>query len=61
MGEVMLCYRDKTFCTAKCATYSCTLMVKPVVEEAAESVGLPLMLADRSDECDRYQPLNPTE
>lgn len=57
----MLCFRDKTFCSAKCSTTSCHRNWTP--EQQAEArewwAGMegeaPVAFSDFSPECSRYQ------
>ena len=52
----MMCYRDRTYCTAACGADECSRKVTAGVEAAAERAGLPLALSDLSTDCDKYVP-----
>ena len=51
----MICYKDKTFCTAECANYECDRMyTKEVVANAAKWWGndeAPIAVRDMSNDC----------
>lgn len=51
----MMCYRDRTYCSAPCAA-ECSRKATQEVEEAAKRLELPLSLADLRDCCDEYVP-----
>lgn len=52
----MMCYRDRTYCSAPCVTVECSRCVTPEIEAASERSGMPLALSDFRDTCGRYVP-----
>lgn len=56
----MLCYKDMTFCVAKCSTHDCHRQITLDVEEFSTELGLPLSQSDFSEDCPAYNP-NETE
>jgi len=54
----MMCYRDMTFCWAKCANYECYRMyTKELVADAVKWWGsdeAPIAVQDMSANCDDY-------
>lgn len=54
----MMCYRDTTFCTAKCATVDCPIkLTTQVMLDAQRWWGghdAPLAQGDRSEGCERW-------
>lgn len=57
----MLCYKDQTFCSARCAVSDCPVMLTDEVERAAQEwwgkAGAPLSVADLSRQCAYYEPI----
>ena len=47
----MICYRDRTYCIAKCTNVECSKMLTKKVKEDAEDFGLPVSFTDFSDTC----------
>jgi len=60
----MICYRDRTWCTAPCINADCDRRYTPEVETAAErwwgKPGAPVSLANRSERCPEFQAAEPT-
>ncbi len=52
----MICYKDKTFCMADCKNTKCSRFMTPELEDEARSFGLPVAMADFSDNCADYIP-----
>lgn len=56
----MICFRDTTFCTAKCLNHSCERRLTKQVEEAAVkwwgSDKAPIAVSDMSANCEQYLP-----
>ena len=50
-------FEDKTFCTANCLRYSCHLNLTQEIEDLAEDAGLPVSMADRSEGCEDFIPM----
>lgn len=44
----MLCYKDSTFCIAKCSNTECSRLLTHEIEQAADDFGLPVAVADFS-------------
>lgn len=66
MGKVgMICYQDRTFCTAECANDKCEIKLTPKVERDAVKwwgePGAPICQGDLSSGCSEYQPFNSNE
>ena len=53
----MICYRDRTYCTARCSNTSCGIMLTDAVKEAARLVGLPVSMSDYSATCEIFRPV----
>lgn len=51
---MMLCYKDRTFCSANCANEKCSVLFTEKVEKDAAKFGLPVACSDFSDSCDDY-------
>jgi phage gp46-like protein len=53
-----MCYRDTTFCTAKCATVACPIKLTPDVLAGALAWWgddyAPVAVGDRSEGCERF-------
>lgn len=55
-----MCYKDMTFCAAKCATVKCIRNLTPKVEEGArlwwshDPDNAPIALSDFSETCGEY-------
>ena len=52
----MICYRDRTFCTAACANDQCGIKLTEAVKEAAAKSGLPVSFADYRETCEIFIP-----
>ena len=56
----MICFRDTTFCAAKCLNHSCERRLTKQVEDAAVkwwgSDKAPIAVSDMSDNCEQYEP-----
>lgn len=58
----MLCYRDRTFCTAACVRTDCDVLMTPDVQAGADRwwAGFPgpapIATADRSPNCHYFKP-----
>ncbi|PCG08724.1 hypothetical protein COA17_11250 [Sphingomonas ginsenosidimutans] len=56
----MICFRDRTFCTAACATQGCEQRLTSDVSAAARAwwgtPGAPIAVADRSASCADFTP-----
>ena len=56
----MICYRDKTFCSASCANRDCTIRLTPEVYKAAKkwwgkaSGDAPIAFTDYSKTCPAF-------
>lgn len=50
----MLCYRDRTFCSANCANDKCSVLFTEKIEKDAARFGLPVAFANFSDSCDDF-------
>jgi hypothetical protein len=50
-----MCFRDKTFCVARCATKNCPDKLTPELEQRAQSLGLLISVHDYSFDCKQYQ------
>lgn len=53
----MICYRDRTYCTAACANDQCSLKLTEAVREGARKAKLPISMGDRSKGCKIFKPL----
>ena len=57
----MICYKDKTFCVANCATTTCPVMYTEQVQLDSDKwwnkgIGkAPIMVSDYSDTCKDYK------
>lgn len=55
----MICYRDMTFCTAKCAATDCHRKLTPEVKEAAVKwwgdENAPISVSDLSEMCKEFE------
>lgn len=51
----MICYRDKTFCRAKCVNNECVIKLTDEVRKQAQKIKLPICVADFSKTCEKYQ------
>jgi len=55
----MICFKDMTFCRAKCATKDCHRQITPEVTKAATKwwgkPGAPMAVSDFSEECPHYK------
>lgn len=47
----MICYRDRTYCIAKCNNVKCSRMLTEKIKEDAADFGLPVSFTDFSDTC----------
>lgn len=52
----MICYRDMTFCSAKCKNMECSRKFTQQDELDAKRFNLPVAFGDFSHRCDDYQP-----
>jgi hypothetical protein len=59
----MLCYKDRTFCSAKChqSPDVCNRVLTPGVWNAARQCGLDVSVADLSFDCEMYMPESEAE
>lgn len=61
----MICYRDKTFCSASCLTVDCHRQFTADDRERAErwwgKPGAPVAFSDFSQRCAEYLPTPPVE
>lgn len=57
----MICFRDRTFCNAKCSNTDCSIkLTQQVFKDAARWWGndnAPIAIGDRSDGCTGYKPI----
>ena len=56
----MICYRDRTFCSAPCFNKSCSRLLTEQVKEGARkwwgSDSAPIALSNFSEDCEAFQP-----
>ena len=61
----MICFRDMTFCNAKCINTDCQRkLTDKVLDDAARwwgSVFAPISVADMSENCEQYLPKGVSE
>ena len=53
---MVLCYRDRSYCSARCLNRDCSLNEVNVDRKHAEALGLPINFLDHSPHCGDYQP-----
>lgn len=51
----MLCYKDRTFCEAKCSNTECSRLLTHELEVEADNFGLPLAVSDFSNDCKEFK------
>lgn len=51
----MLCYGDRTYCSAPCLTTACSRNVTPEVTRKAEAIDLPIAEADYWRGCPEFR------
>lgn len=52
---IMICYRDRTFCSKPCGNRECSRIKTIQLIESAEDFGLPIAIADFSDSCGMHE------
>ena len=52
----MICYKDRSYCVAKCMTKECARNLSKEEQQHALELGLPIALTDFSSDCDSYVP-----
>ena len=61
----MMCFRDRTYCTAKCQVVNCEIrMTSKVWEDAVKWWGnenAPIAVSDYSSRCEDFIPMNDEE
>jgi len=50
----MICYRDQSYCASDCINSQCFRYLSDKVKAGAEKCGLPIAMADFSEECKGY-------
>lgn len=53
----MICYKDRTYCAAKCANKACYRYMSEEDWDVADRLNLPVALFDFSEGCEEYIPL----
>lgn len=56
----MICYKDKTFCSAVCASETCHRKFTPDERAGAERLGLPICWGDMQSDTCGHVPIHPT-
>jgi len=56
-----LCYKDQTFCEAKCSKTRCLRHQSNINQAQADLLGLGVATANFSKDCPEYVPVVPTE
>ncbi len=51
----MICYKDKTFCIAKCAVVKCSRKATDELFKEANAFGMGVAVSDFSEVCDEYK------
>lgn len=51
----MTCYRDRTYCVAKCANDQCSMRLTKDIERLAEVVKLPIAQCDLTETCELFK------